>query len=85
MQNVNLKRTIVSNYMPNALKDSLDFVTEVLNKFNEIKVIGAQEDEEIDSLEHVALYHKDKLFACSPSWQNKIDQKDKSLIHIYLQ
>lgn len=47
-------------------------------------MVGAQEDEEIDSLEHVALFHQEKLFACSPSWANKLEEVDKSLLHLQL-
>mgnify|MGYP000947225367 CR=1 FL=1 len=44
----------------NLLKTSIDlpkkFIGDILSKFSEIKVLGAGDDEEIDSLEHVALF-----------------------------
>ena len=41
----------------------------MLQKFSEIKVLGAGDDEEIDSLEHVALFDQDlKLITCSTNW-----------------
>jgi len=64
------------------LKEGLEFLTNLLNKFSEIKVVGAQDDEEIDSLEHVALFHKEKLFVCSPSWANKLEETDKNMLYL---
>lgn len=55
-----------------------------MTKFSNIKVFGAGDDGEVDSLEHVALFDGDQLLACSKSWHQTIHQVDKTLLHIQL-
>ena len=67
--------------MPSSNNKAKQFVIDILTKFVEIKVLGAGEDEEIDSLEHVALFDKNqKLITSSTSWHHGIHHFDKLLL-----
>lgn len=74
----------MSNFPRESLRTSLDFLTELLNRFNEIKILGANDDEEIDSLEHAALFYQDAFLASSPFFLNSINAVDRMMLHLYL-
>lgn len=77
-----MRQSLLSNFSSQSLVDSKQFIQSILKQFAEIKVIGAQENEEIDSLEHVALFHRDKLLTCSPSWDAKIHETDQVFLQL---
>ena len=78
----NFKKNLVTNYFPVSIVEAKAFIQNVLEKFSQISVLGALEDEEIDSLEHLALFHHGKLLTCSPSWDSKIHEVDKTLLYL---
>lgn len=51
------------------------------DEFNEVKVIGTRDGEEVDCLEHIAFFYEDRLLACSDSWDEKIHEVDKNLLY----
>ena len=60
------------------------FIKALLSKIIEVKQFGAKEDEEIDSLEHVCLFHQDKVVSCSSSWFQGLHNVDRTLIYVKL-
>ena len=60
------------------------FVKALLSKFSEVKQFGAKDGEEIDSLEHVCLFHQDKVVSCSSSWAKGLHNVDRALIYVKL-
>jgi hypothetical protein len=78
----NFKKNLVTNYFPVSIVEAKAFIQNILEKFSQISVLGALEDEEIDSLEHLALFHEDKLLTCSPCWDSKIHEVDKTLLYL---
>ena len=75
-----LRKQVVSNFVPSSLKGGQDFVADLLKKYQNIQVLGS--NQEVDSLEHVALFRDSKLLVCSPNWLSMLDDQDKCLIQV---
>jgi hypothetical protein len=81
----NFRKNLVTNLLPSRLEEPKCFIRNIMDKFCRISVVGALEDEEIDSLEHLALFHGSSLVTCSAAWDSKIHPTDKTLLYLLFQ
>ena len=79
---LDLQASFISCTTPSDLVVYLNFLTELLNRFHQIKAIGASELQEVDSLEHVALFYQHQLVCCSQSWLLNINPMDRTMLHL---
>ena len=63
-----LKARMLSNFAMNRTLSIVALIALIEDKFNKFKILGAQDGEETDSLDYIALFHEDKLLACSEAW-----------------
>ena len=77
-----LKARMLSNFSSERTLPIVALIALIEDKFNEVKILGAQDGEETDSLDYIALFHEDKLLACSEAWDQRLHEVDKNMLYI---
>lgn len=79
---LDFKVRIMSNYAGNRTMPIQALITLIEEKFFQVKIIGAQDNEETDSLEYIAIFNDEKLMACSEAWDQRLHEVDKNMLYM---
>ena len=77
-----LKARMLSNYEQEHTLPIVALIALIEDKFNEVKILGAQDGDETDSLDYIALFHSSKLLACSEAWDQRLHEIDKNMLYL---